>query len=198
MLRRTFLRGLVRQMGSPAVLAATYSNNTEQMASAAVNELQEALVSPRPWPLLGALHLHWQPYCIQLPFSTQVLVEVWLCNLLSSGCVHLSVQTNCLEELTRPAPNHQGVAGRSDWVHIYHSVLPVLSLHQVDEGRVAGALRSACAALVARNNTMFRAAGVAVWEARFRVPGGAWRLLTYCPTGTSSALKLSLFTDHCV
>lgn len=45
MLRRTFLRGLVRQMGSPAVLAATYSNNTEQMASAAVNELQEALVS---------------------------------------------------------------------------------------------------------------------------------------------------------
>lgn len=54
---------------------------------------------------------------------------------------------------------------------------------QVDEGRVAGALRSACAALVAKNNTMFRAAGVAVWETRFRVPGGAWRLLTYCPTG---------------
>lgn len=23
------------------------------------------------------------------------------------------------------------MAGRSDWVHIYHSVLPVLSLHQV-------------------------------------------------------------------
>jgi len=104
MLRRTFMRGLVRQMGSPAMLAATYSNNTEQVASAAVNELQEAL-------------------------------------------------TNCLEELTRPAPNHQGMAGRSDWVHIYHSVLPVLSLHQVDEGRVAGALRSACAALVAKNNT---------------------------------------------
>lgn len=44
MLRRTFLRGLVRQMGSPAMLAATYSNNTEQVATAAVNELQEALV----------------------------------------------------------------------------------------------------------------------------------------------------------
>jgi hypothetical protein len=42
-----------------------------------------------------------------------------------------ALQTNCLEELTRPAPNHQGMAGRSDWVHIYHSVLPVLSLHQV-------------------------------------------------------------------
>lgn len=50
MLRRTFLRGLVRQMGSPAVLAATYSNNTEQMASAAVNELQEALVRHTGYP----------------------------------------------------------------------------------------------------------------------------------------------------
>lgn len=93
------------------------------------------------------------------------------------------LQTNCLEELTRPAPEHAGVTGRSDWVHIFHSVLPVLSLHNVDEGRVASALRSTCAALVAKHNPMFRAAGVAVWEMRFRVPGGAWRLLVSCPTG---------------
>ena len=51
MLKRTFLRGLVRQMGSPAMLAATYSNNAEQVATAAVNELQEALV--RALLLLG-------------------------------------------------------------------------------------------------------------------------------------------------
>jgi hypothetical protein len=75
------------------------------------------------------------------------------------------------------------VTGRSDWVHLFHSVLPALPLHGVDEGRVASALRSACAALVAKHNTMFRAAGVAVWEMRFRVPGGAWRLLVSCPTG---------------
>lgn len=93
------------------------------------------------------------------------------------------LQTNCLEELTRPSPNHQGVSGKSDWVHIYHSVLPVLSLHGVDEGRVASALRSACAALVAKHNTLFRAAGIAVWEMRFRVPKGAWRLVVSCPTG---------------
>lgn len=43
-LRRTFLRGLVRQLGSPAMLAATYSGNTEKVASAAVDELEEALV----------------------------------------------------------------------------------------------------------------------------------------------------------
>jgi hypothetical protein len=48
-LRRTFMRGLVRQMGSPAMLAATYSNNTEQVATAAVNELQEALVRLCVW-----------------------------------------------------------------------------------------------------------------------------------------------------
>jgi hypothetical protein len=49
-----------------------------------------------------------------------------------------ALQTNCLEELTRPAPNHQGMAGRSDWVHIYHSVLPVLSLHQVRDWYAQG------------------------------------------------------------
>ncbi|KAF6253758.1 carboxyl transferase domain-containing protein [Scenedesmus sp. NREL 46B-D3] len=133
-LRRTFLRGLVRHLNSPAVLAATYSGNAERVVSAAVDELEEAL-------------------------------------------------TNCLEELTRPAPDHSGVTGRSDWVHLFHSVLPALPLHGVDEGRVASALRSACAALVAKHNTMFRTAGVAVWEMRFRVPGGAWRLLVSCPTG---------------
>jgi acetyl-CoA carboxylase/biotin carboxylase 1 len=58
MLCRTFLRGLVRQMGSPAVLAATYSNNTEQMASAAVNELQEALVSASRLVLSCHARLH--------------------------------------------------------------------------------------------------------------------------------------------
>lgn len=99
-------------------------------------------------------------------------------------------QTNCLEELSRPAPDHQGVTGRSDWVHIFHSVLPVLPLHNVDEGRVASALRSACAALVAKHNTPFRTAGVAVWEMRFRVPGGAWRLLVSCPTGATTPTTL--------
>lgn len=44
-LRRTFLRGLVRHLNSPAMLAATYSNNAERVASAAVDELEEALVS---------------------------------------------------------------------------------------------------------------------------------------------------------
>lgn len=67
---------------------------------------------------------------------------------------------------------------------------------QVDENRVAGALRSACAALVAKNNTMFRAAGVAVWETRIRVPGGAWRLLTYCPTGKHAPQTMLIFVCH--
>ncbi len=94
-------------------------------------------------------------------------------------------QINCLEELTRP--DHSTGNGRSaDWVHIYHSVLPLLPLHQPkEEPRVAGALRTACAALVAKHNSAFRAANVAVWEMRFRVPdaSGAWRVVVSCPTG---------------
>jgi hypothetical protein len=80
MLRRTFLRGLVRQMGSPAMLAATYSNNTEQMATAAVNELQEALVGapacfvlmpllPQCWGLQGS---EWIASGSQLSLDTHV------------------------------------------------------------------------------------------------------------------------------
>jgi hypothetical protein len=133
----------VRQLGHPALLAAQYSGNTSAVASAAVNELEEALV-------------------------------------------------NCLEELTRPAPDH-GAAGRADWVHLFFSVLPLLPLHHAkEEARVAGALRSAVAALVAKHNTAFRRAGVAVWEIRFRVPdtSGAWRVLVSCPTGARSRGRL--------
>jgi len=76
-------------------------------------------------------------------------------------------------------------------VHIYHSVLPVLPLHQADEGRVAAALRSACAALVAKHNTLFRTAGVAVWEMRFRVPGGSWRSAGVLPDRWASLLPVT-------
>jgi hypothetical protein len=132
-----------------------------------------ALHCRRPTDVSGSAHV------IKHPLSAALLP--FLC-----------LQTNCLEELTRPAPDHSGVTGRSDWVHLFHSVLPALPLHGVDEGRVASALRSACAALVAKHNTMFRAAGVAVWEMRFRVPGGAWRLLVSCPTGEDRPLQLAL------
>lgn len=57
------------------------------------------------------------------------------------------------------------------------------------QSRVAGALRSTCAALVAKHNSSFRAAGVAVLEMRFRVPdsSGAWRVVVSSPTGQSCA-----------
>lgn len=44
-LKRLYLRGQVRQLGHPALLAATYSGNSAAVATAAVNELEEALVS---------------------------------------------------------------------------------------------------------------------------------------------------------
>ncbi|KAG2445384.1 hypothetical protein HXX76_000006 [Chlamydomonas incerta] len=44
-LRRLFVRGLVRGLGHPALLAASYSGNGGAVAAAAVNELEETLVS---------------------------------------------------------------------------------------------------------------------------------------------------------
>ena len=42
-LRRTYMRGLVRQLGHPALLAATYSGNAPQAAAAAITELEDCL-----------------------------------------------------------------------------------------------------------------------------------------------------------
>jgi acetyl-CoA carboxylase/biotin carboxylase 1 len=44
-LRRLFVRGTVRQLGHPALLAACYSGSMSGVAAAAVNELEEGLVS---------------------------------------------------------------------------------------------------------------------------------------------------------
>ena len=46
-MRRMFVRGLVRQLGSPALLAASYSGNAGAVANAAVCELEPALVCMR-------------------------------------------------------------------------------------------------------------------------------------------------------
>ena len=50
-LRRLFARGTVRQLGHPALLAASYSGNGAAVASAAVAELEEGLVR-------GNAHVH--------------------------------------------------------------------------------------------------------------------------------------------
>jgi hypothetical protein len=78
-------------------------------------------------------------------------------------------------------------------VHIFFSVLPPLPLlGGADDGRVAAALRAACAALIAKHNVAIRAAGVAVWEVRLRVSdsSGAWRVLAELPTGGSPCASL--------
>jgi hypothetical protein len=213
--KRLFLRGLVRQLGHPALLAATYSGNSAAVATAAVNELEEALVSGRSCSRLCRLVWSLGELCVWgwcrihtdgIPLLTGTQMKEHSstpCSCLRcSSCLQCTphtltphhtlpfhpapaVQLNCLEELTRPSPDH-GAAGRADWVHMYHSVLPLLPLHHAkEEVKVAGALRSTVAALVAKHNSAFRTAGVAVWEIRFRVPdvSGAWRVLVSCPTG---------------
>ncbi|PSC75189.1 acetyl-carboxylase 1-like [Micractinium conductrix] len=43
-LKRVFVRGVIRQLGRPSLLAATYSNNAAAAASAAMEELEESLL----------------------------------------------------------------------------------------------------------------------------------------------------------
>lgn len=62
-LKRTFMRGLVRQLGHPALLAATYSGNSAAVATAAVNELEDALVGAKA--LIAPLCL----YCLSFSYS---------------------------------------------------------------------------------------------------------------------------------
>ena len=44
-LRRLFARGVVRQLGCPALLAASYSGNSAAVATAVISEVEEELVS---------------------------------------------------------------------------------------------------------------------------------------------------------
>ncbi|GLC69098.1 hypothetical protein PLESTF_000789000 [Pleodorina starrii] len=156
-LRRLFVRGLVRSLGHPALLAASYSGNGDAVATAAMQELEETL-------------------------------------------------TNCLDELQRSAPATSAAAAaaggpaagggaaagaaaaaRPDWTHLFLSVLPPLPLPPGgrDDAKVAAALRSAAAALVARHGGALRQAAVSVWETRLRGPlrEGAWRVVVSMPTG---------------
>ncbi|GLI66556.1 hypothetical protein VaNZ11_010441, partial [Volvox africanus] len=148
-LRRLFVRGLVRSLGHPALLAASYSGNGDAVASAAMQELEETL-------------------------------------------------TNCLDELQRSAPAASAAAAaaatadtaaaaRPDWAHLFLSVLPPLPLPHGgrDDAKVATALRSAAAALVARHGVALRQAAVSTWEVRLRGPHreGAWRVVVSMPTG---------------
>ena len=80
----------------------------------------------------------------------------------------------------------KGEAARPDWAHVFLSVLPTLPLNTLaDEARIAAALRSAAATVMARYGASLRRAAVAEWEVRLRVPdgSGAWRLVVSSPTG---------------
>lgn len=93
----------------------------------------------------------------------------------------------CIEELTRV----RQVPSNVDWSHIYLAVLPCVNLNVPrassvnSDGKVAAALKSACAAVVARRGNDLRQARVAQWEVKLRVPDdtGAWRVVVSLPTG---------------
>ena len=96
------------------------------------------------------------------------------------------------------SPAEKGEAARPDWAHVFLSVLPTLPLNVLaDEARIAAALRSAAATVMARYGASLRRAAVAEWEVRLRVPdgSGAWRLVVSSPTGVG---LLHLVSVRCI
>ena len=78
-------------------------------------------------------------------------------------------------------------------------MLPTLPLSVLaDEARIAAALRSAAATVMARYGASLRRAAVAEWEVRLRVPdgSGAWRLIVSSPTGAGLLSFVSVFVHH--
>lgn len=93
----------------------------------------------------------------------------------------------CIEEVKRV----RQVPSNVDWSHIFLVVLPYVNLNVPrassanSDVKVAAALKSACAAVVARHGNELREARVAQWELKLRVPDGtgAWRVVASLPTG---------------
>ena len=116
-----------------------------------------------------------------------------------------STISTCLSECQRemcPICFHptaeKGEAARPDWAHVFLSVLPTLPLNALaDEARIAAALRSAGATVMARYGATLRRAAVAEWEVRLRVPdgSGAWRLVVSSPTGENSSGAVFFIAD---
>ena len=82
----------------------------------------------------------------------------------------------------------KAAAGKSDWAHVYLTVLDPLALHDPgQQGLAETALRAACAGGMSRQSTGLRRAGVAQWELRLRMPHGlpAWRVVVSSPTGAA-------------
>ena len=105
-----------------------------------------------------------------------------------STCEQMS-KGKYVQYVTHPTAE-KGEAARPDWAHVFLSVLPTLPLNALgDEARIAAALRSAGATVMARYGATLRRAAVAEWEVRLRVPdgSGAWRLVVSSPTGRNSS-----------
>jgi len=155
-LRRVFVRGAVRQLGRPALLAATYKGDAAAVAAAAFEEvgasfaealaeLERSAVAPGgAGGKGGAGGGHGG-------------------SASGPGVDWAHVYLTVLPPLPLGAPAADAAAG----------------------ARVAAALKGAAAALLAAHGPAVRRVGLAQWEVRLRTAdgGGAWRVVVASPTG---------------
>eukprot|EP00887_Chlorella_sp_A99_P005434 scaffold1.g5434.t1 len=155
-LKRVFLRGVVRQLGRPPLLAATYTGNAAAAAAAAIEEVGDTLLA-----------------------ALQELER-------SSGGGGGGGEAAGGAAAGAAPPAGAGAARPDWAHVFLTVLPPLpLAAGGGEEARVAAALRSAAAALTAQHAGALRRAAVAQWEVRLRVPdkSGAWRVLVAAPTG---------------
>jgi acetyl-CoA carboxylase/biotin carboxylase 1 len=199
-LRRVFLRGVVRQLGRPDLLAATYTGNAAAAAGAAVEEVEQTLAAAvgelerignaagRTTIGMETVALFVAPRCA-LSLRAASLAPprcTWVSLRLAPHCTTPTTSRLFPSLPTPAAATSTASAARPDWSHIYLDVLSPLPLGgAAEESRVAAALRAAAGAITARRGAQLRRAAVAQWEIKLRVAdkSGAWRVVVSAPTG---------------
>ena len=191
-LRRLFVRGTVRQLGHPALLAASYSGNGAAVAAAAVAEVEEGLsaVLEELSRLQSSIHPQSQASpsggdssLAGRPDWTHVFVNVLPPLPSMHPSPSFSTDFGAYAPLRSSVTTSQEGAGAAE----------AEDKAAAADARVAASLKASMASLIARHKTAFRAAAVSQLEVRMRpAPGGgcgemttlaAWRVIVSLATG---------------
>ena len=152
---------MVRQLGKPALLAATYKGDAAGIAAAAMEEVEATLVNclhelERLSLISGGVALLHPVRSTDTAAAAGCIVPALdvLHDLILLGIGIPSAHTIpfwlvVTDTTTHCAGDHEPM--KADWAHVFLSVLPPLPLAAAkDETRIALALKAACAGVMAR------------------------------------------------
>jgi acetyl-CoA carboxylase/biotin carboxylase 1 len=182
-MRRLFVRGLLRQLGSPALLAATYSGNAAAVAGAAMSELEPQLVScieelARQQQQAAGSNGEAGGTSSTADWTHLFFSVLPALPLAPGGGTPMGTLLSGLH-IPLGAGAHGGAGSNTS-----NAAAAAARAAEYD-AKVAGALRASAAGLVAKHISALRQAAVACIELRLRGPQreAAWRVVVRLPTG---------------